>query len=223
MPNYTKIVELGAQEEDTTYNRLSPTTRFLLGSFLNDLVEAPTRWYGWVDGQAEDLSDEDLRAAQDLTELAMHEIFTEVSMAYIGEVRMFASEVPNGWLHCLGQEASREDYADLFAAIGTTFGAGDGTTTFNLPDAGGRSPQGYDSESEALGAVLGTKMQTQVPQHRHTVPRQSATATRASVTMGTGAIYLDTTDTGQAGGVDQRGPRFVVYFGIYAGVFFPEG
>jgi microcystin-dependent protein len=42
--------------------------------------------------------------------------------------------VPAGWLACNGAAVSRTTYANLFAAIGTTYGAGDGSTTFNLPN-----------------------------------------------------------------------------------------
>lgn len=51
----------------------------------------------------------------------------------VGAIVSFAA-VPAGWLACDGSAVSRTDYADLFAAIGTTFGPGDGNTTFNLPD-----------------------------------------------------------------------------------------
>lgn len=52
-----------------------------------------------------------------------------------GFVSAFAgSSAPSGWLVCDGSAVSRTDYADLFAAIGTTYGTGDGSTTFNLPD-----------------------------------------------------------------------------------------
>lgn len=47
--------------------------------------------------------------------------------------------VGSGWLYCDGREVSRTTYATLFAAIGTTHGAGNGTTTFKLPDGRGRS------------------------------------------------------------------------------------
>ena len=49
---------------------------------------------------------------------------------------------PDGWLFCHGQAVSRSDYADLFIAIGTAYGAGDGSTTFNLPDLRGRVGRG---------------------------------------------------------------------------------
>ena len=55
------------------------------------------------------------------------------------------STEPTGWLFCFGQAVSRTEFADLFAAIGTTYGAGDGSTTFNLPDLRGRVVAGRDN------------------------------------------------------------------------------
>ncbi|MEV5068943.1 tail fiber protein [Microbacterium sp. LMI12-1-1.1] len=60
-----------------------------------------------------------------------------------GMVSMFAgSTAPTGWLLCQGQAVSRTTYAALFAAIGTTYGVGNGSSTFNLPDLRGRVPIG---------------------------------------------------------------------------------
>lgn len=50
---------------------------------------------------------------------------------------------PAGWMHCRGQAISRATYAALYALIGDTYGAGNGTTTFNLPSFQGRMPMGY--------------------------------------------------------------------------------
>lgn len=55
------------------------------------------------------------------------------------------SSAPTGWLLCGGQAVSRATYATLFTAISTTYGAGDGSTTFNLPDLRGRAPHGVDN------------------------------------------------------------------------------
>jgi hypothetical protein len=52
---------------------------------------------------------------------------------------------PNGWLLCDGSAVSRTTYANLFATIGTTYGAGDGSTTFNLPDLHTQSGYGVSS------------------------------------------------------------------------------
>lgn len=66
----------------------------------------------------------------------------------IGEVRDFAGivgQIPTGWYQCFGQPVSRSTYAAAFAALGTTWGAGDGSTTFNLPDLRGRASFGVDN------------------------------------------------------------------------------
>lgn len=55
------------------------------------------------------------------------------------------SSAPGGFLMCDGSAVSRTTYAALFAAIGTTFGTGDGSTTFNIPDMRGRIPAGKDN------------------------------------------------------------------------------
>lgn len=56
--------------------------------------------------------------------------------------------VPSGWLICNGANVRRKGYAALFAAIGTTYGAGDGSTTFGLPNLNGRFLEGTTSTSE---------------------------------------------------------------------------
>ena len=66
-----------------------------------------------------------------------------------GSMIAFAGKaVPDGWLLCNGALVSRTTYAKLFAAIGTAWGAGDGSTTFKLPDADGRVMQGVTDASK---------------------------------------------------------------------------
>lgn len=66
-----------------------------------------------------------------------------VDLIPAGTVQMFAGNtIPAGWLLCDGSAVSRTDYAKLFSAIGTTWGAGDGSTTFNLPNSIGRFAEG---------------------------------------------------------------------------------
>ena len=66
-----------------------------------------------------------------------------------GTMIAFAGKsVPDGWLLCNGALVSRTTYAKLFAAIGTAWGAGDGRTTFKLPDADGRVMQGVTDASK---------------------------------------------------------------------------
>ncbi|WP_287955315.1 phage tail protein [Snodgrassella sp.] len=69
----------------------------------------------------------------------------DINVMPAGAVQFFAiSTAPTGWLKANGAEISRITYANLFAAIGTTFGAGDGKTTFNLPDLRGEFIRAYD-------------------------------------------------------------------------------
>src|SRR6218665_2297962 len=78
-----------------------------------------------------------------------------------GVVTAFAGTTPpEGWLLCHGQTLPRTTYPTLFAAIGTTYGPGDGTTTFTLPNLRGRVPVGHDPtqpEFAAPGKIGGTK------------------------------------------------------------------
>lgn len=89
------------------------------------------------------------------------------------------SAAPGGWLLCRGQAVSRSTYADLFNVIGTTFGAGDGSTTFNLPDLQGKFPVGVSGADPdyTLAGTGGeeehTLTATEMPGHTHTGPSHS--------------------------------------------------
>jgi microcystin-dependent protein len=67
------------------------------------------------------------------------------------------SSAPDGWLLCYGQEVNRTTYADLFTAISTTYGEGDASTTFNLPDLRGRVIAGQDD----MGGVSADRLTDQ--------------------------------------------------------------
>lgn len=88
---------------------------------------------------------------------------------------------PNGWLECDGSAVSRTTYADLFAVIGTNYGSGDGSTTFNLPDFRGYFLRGYDNAAGndpdaasrtdrgdgTTGDNVGTKQADEFESHDH--------------------------------------------------------
>ncbi len=76
---------------------------------------------------------------------AAFRMMRSVIPAGVGPIPFSGSVAPDGWLMCYGQAVSRTVYAALFAVIGTAFGAGDGSTTFNLPDMRGRFPLGKDN------------------------------------------------------------------------------
>ena len=73
------------------------------------------------------------------------DVISSGSILQAGDIAYFAMNTPpTGWLKSNGAEVSRTLYAELFAAIGTTYGEGDGSTTFNLPDLRGEFPRGWD-------------------------------------------------------------------------------
>ena len=83
-----------------------------------------------------------------------------------GTVTMLAGgAVPPGWLLCNGAAVSRTTYADLFTQIGDTWGGGDGSTTFNLPDLRGRVPRGV--AATGTGSTIGSKFGSDT--HTHAV------------------------------------------------------
>lgn len=92
----------------------------------------------------------------------------------IGSITPYAgSVIPEGYLVCNGDAVSRETYADLFDVIGTAYGAGDGSTTFNLPNMGGRAVL-CNSSSHSIGSLGGEEthllLDTELPAHSHVVP-----------------------------------------------------
>lgn len=98
------------------------------------------------------------------------------TMGFTGEMRIWpAATAPSGWMLCEGGAISRTTYAALFTLIGTTYGVGDGSTTFNVPDMRGRVPVGFntsDTEFNARGKTGGAKTHvltsTEMPSHTHT-------------------------------------------------------
>lgn len=93
---------------------------------------------------------------------------TNYQFCPIGSILPFGgTTAPNGFFLCQGQALSRNDYKELFAVIGTTFGAGDGSTTFNLPDLRGEFLRGAGTNShtnQGNGGTVGEHQNaTEVP------------------------------------------------------------
>ena len=79
---------------------------------------------------------------------------------------------PTGWLKCNGAAISRTTYASLFSVIGTTFGSGDGSTTFNVPELRGEFIRGYDDgRGVDSGRTFGSYQADDNKSHTHTYVR----------------------------------------------------
>lgn len=109
-----------------------------------------------------------------------------------------------GWLLCDGTAYSRSLYADLFAVIGSTYGSGDGSSTFNVPDRRGRAGIGAGAGPGLTNRVLGTKLgeethlliTAETPLHRHKVWGVNNASTG---TTNTGLVRADAALTGAIG------------------------
>lgn len=99
---------------------------------------------------------------------------------FIGNIIAFSgSNIPDGYLVCDGSAVSRYEYQDLFNVIGTLYGNGDGTNTFNVPNLSGRTAVGV-SETYSVGSNGGEEthilLPSEMPQHSHIIPSHTHTA-----------------------------------------------
>ncbi len=114
---------------------------------------------------------------------------------------------PPGFLICDGALISRATYAGLFTAIGTTFGTGNGTTTFGIPDMRSRTPigagQGAGLTNRVLGGVLGEEThlltEAEMPSHEHPIEGNYANSLYATGSANNVPATLTTITTGSAG------------------------
>tara|TARA_R100001132_G_C3245460_1_gene74611 strand:- start:173 stop:826 length:654 start_codon:yes stop_codon:yes gene_type:complete len=91
---------------------------------------------------------------------------------------------PTGYLLCNGAAVSRTTYAELFAVTSTTYGTGDGSTTFNVPQLQGKTPQGFDGNTYNLAATGGANTVTVAMTNNQAVSTITSTvANNQSVTM----------------------------------------
>ncbi|WNI36450.1 phage tail protein [Chryseobacterium sp. SG20098] len=111
----------------------------------------------------------------------------------IGSITAFSySAIPSSYLVCDGSAVSRTTYSALFAKIGTTYGSGDGSTTFNLPDLRGEFIRGLDlGRGVDTGRALGTSQTDDFKSHNH-----SLSSNQLSVSTGTANDNLNNVSTG---------------------------
>ena len=113
----------------------------------------------------------------------------------VGAIKPWAkATAPVGYVLCDGTAISRTTYADLFAVISTTYGAGDSSTTFNVPNLQGKTPQGYDGNTYNLAGTGGANTVTVAVTNNQAV---SATSTDTLAVTVTGSISNATLTTAQ--------------------------
>lgn len=141
----------------------------------------------------------------------------------------FGAAAPTGWLSCDGSAVSRTTYADLFAAISTTWGVGNGTTTFNLPDGRDDFLRGASGtltvgtrQTDLLKTHTHTITVNSGGAHSHTVPKgdsgggnsvQNGPSSGGTVDTSTAAAHTHTATAADTGGAETR-PRNIVVLWI---------
>jgi len=133
---------------------------------------------------------------------------------FVGAIKMSAMGiVPAGHLECDGLAVSRTTYADLFTQIGTTYGAGDGSTTFNVPDLRGEFVRGWDNgRGVDSGRTIGTSQSDLFKSHTHTYTQTVTAAASGSPGAGTGGATA--VNSGATGGAETRPRNVAVMFVI---------
>ena len=153
-------------DKSTTYTKDETNT-----AITNAIANKTDKTY--VDGQLELKADKtDTYTKEEVDELLDNPTITGDTYP-IGAIAPFAgTTTPQNWLLCDGREVSRETYSELFAVIGTTWGAGDGSTSFNLPNLSNRFPVGA-GDDYAIASTGGEKEHTltidEMPSHTHTI------------------------------------------------------
>lgn len=137
-----------------------------------------------------------------------------------GAVMAFAmNAAPAGWMECNGSAISRTLYADLFAAIGTTFGAGDGSSTFNLPNLRGEFIRGWDNgRGVDAGRTFGSTQADELKSHTHSFSPNPVTGRGGAFTAGPGSQPLsgETPSIGATGGAETRPRNIAMMYCIKA-------
>src|SRR6056300_82416 len=115
-----------------------------------------------------------------------------------------AASAPTGWLLCDDSAVSRTTYARLFAVIGTGYGTGDGSTTFNVPDLRDKVPLGKGTNNSTLGTTTGSAAASSVLASASksgvtTAASNTGTGTTGSANTGTSTTGTGTTGTGTTG------------------------
>lgn len=124
------------------------------------------------------------------------------SVSYIGCVIWCAGNVtPDNTIYCDGSAVSRTTYAELFAAIGTTYGAGDGSSTFNIPDLRGYFIRGTGGNAAALGAEQGDTIRNIIGTFSECAYQNQAGSPNDVYLRGTGAFRTWTESTSNRTGV----------------------
>ncbi len=177
-----ETVQVEEGEIATTYEAYIEPTIYIKKSNneYEKLLGKEENWTSKVELGLEDLKNKhtELENQEESIENAITEIYNQQeilkSMMPIGStMQWFADVIPKNWLLCNGQAVNRTEYSELFSTLGTKYGTGNGSTTFNLPNLKGKVAVGLDvndTEFNTLGKTGGEKKHqltiNELPEHQ---------------------------------------------------------
>jgi len=209
--------------------------------FASEFIGRRPNWLDRGVDPLDEVTDADWDEIEKLVGNAYTEIMTPVLIT--GTIAMWLTATPpDRWLVLNNQAVSRADYSELFALWGTTFGPGDGSTTFNVADMRSLHPKGAGGVI-GLGVIAGSSVvhltTGQLPPHnhgindpghthgveratntaggttpRHTMPNNTLDSTRQTGSATTG---ITTQDTGLGDAISTAQPSMGVHYIVYAG------
>lgn len=181
LPNSTTITDLRPTEPVS--GPLVAMFAFRTGDYAELRARATTKEDVGLDALPNAKSDDPASNSSEIlaTTAALNAAMGQVVSPLAGMIAAFARNTPpTGWMKANGAAISRTTYAALFAAIGTTFGAGDGATTFNLPDMRGEFLRGWDDgRGIDSGRAFGSFQDQAYLSHAHTASVAADTHTHA--------------------------------------------
>jgi len=131
-----------------------------------------------------------------------------------GAIQAYAmNSAPTGWLACDGSAILRATYADLFTAISTVYGVGDGSTTFNIPDLRGYFLRGAGTNSDGTEAgTFGAKIADELKAHTHNVSSANGASAGGAFGYLTGSNSF--VQSGSTGGTETRPKNIAMLYCI---------
>ena len=185
---------------------------------LNWMFNSLSKWVDWIRDNVRSNTENDVRYVQhsEVVDNLTSTSTTNPSSAnqakvlkelidigsQVGDVKFTAGSVaPTGWIRADGSAISRTTYADLFSVVGTIYGTGNGTTTFNLPDLRGEFIRGWDDSRGAdSGRTLGSFQDSDNKSHDHSATSSTTGSHRHSIPSrgndSTGNGYVEDASSG---------------------------
>lgn len=182
----TNTTDIASNDSDIAeiQNSLSTGYQYMKGEFVPGTSTAQ-KWEMWEYNNKYWISQENNNTETPATTSTKWKIWSNFSHPTGSIIMYAASTAPAGYLECDGSAISRTTYADLFAVIGTTFGSGDGSTTFNIPDLRGEFVRGWDNgRGVDSGRAFGSSQSDALKSHRHQIDVSTGGTTGAGKVTG---------------------------------------